>query len=201
MRLVLVSAIRLGVCALIALFVYLLAVGVTVVGAGTRDNGRQADVIVVMGAAQYDGRPSELLETRLAHALSLWKQSSRAPLIAVTGGKQDGDRFTEAEASTQWLIDQGVEANAILLENKGRSTWESLAELIPILRANSIESVLMVTNDWHCARSALTLEEMGFAVSTSGVKGQASLRLWFRETAGVALGRIIGFRSLFNLTG
>jgi uncharacterized SAM-binding protein YcdF (DUF218 family) len=180
---------------------YVVVVGVTVLSAGTRDNGRNADVIVVMGAAQYDGRPSELLESRLAHALNLWR-ADRAPLIAVTGGKQVGDRFTESEASAQWLRDKGVDTDAILEENVGRSTWESMDELAPVLKKNSVKSVVMVTSDWHAARSALTLEEMGFSVATSAIDSpRPSWRRWFRETAGVAVGRVIGFQNLFALTG
>lgn len=192
---------RLLSAACIAGILYVVVVAVTVVSAGTRDHGRVADVIVVMGAAQYDGRPSELLESRLAHALELWRDD-RAPLIAVTGGKQVGDRFTESEASAQWLVDKGVVAGAILQENVGRSTWESMNELAPILKKNSVKSVVVVTSNWHAARSALTLEEMGFSVSTSAINSSSpSVGRWVREVAGVAAGRVIGFRNLYTLTG
>lgn len=202
MRCVLSCMLRLMSAATIAVVLYVCVVGVTVVGAGTIDNGREADAIVVMGAAQYDGRPSELLESRLSHALELFKNKNRAPLIAVTGGKQAGDRFTESEASAQWLIENGVDADVILQEDIGRSTWESLDELMPILNGKSVKNVIMVTSDWHAARSALTLEEMGFSVSTSAAPSNgASLRRWFKESAGVAVGRIIGFRKLFTITG
>jgi uncharacterized SAM-binding protein YcdF (DUF218 family) len=202
MRLVLSCTLRLISAACLAGFLYVVVVGITVVNAGTRDDGRTADVIVVMGAAQYDGRPSELLESRLAHALLLWKDQQRAPLIAVTGGKQEGDRFTESEASAQWLVGKGVDASAILRESIGQSTWQSLNELTPTLKSNSVKNVVMVTSDWHAARSALTLEEMGFSVSTSAAQSNgASLHRWLRETAGVAIGRIIGFQKLFSITG
>jgi uncharacterized SAM-binding protein YcdF (DUF218 family) len=202
MRLVLSCTLRLISAACLAGFLYVVVVGITVVSAGTRDDGRTADAIVVMGAAQYDGRPSELLESRLAHALLLWKDQQRAPLIAVTGGKQEGDRFTESESSAQWLLNRGVGNDAILQEKVGQSTWESLEELAPILKKNSVKKVVMVTSDWHAARSALTLEEMGFSVSTSAIDSPTpSLQRWLRETAGVAVGRIIGFEELFTLTG
>ncbi|CAB4554708.1 MAG: hypothetical protein F2545_02200 [Actinobacteria bacterium] len=202
MRCVLSCTLRLVSAAAIAVVLYVCVVGVTVVGAGTMDNGREADAIVVMGAAQYDGRPSELLESRLSHALELFKNKNRAPLIAVTGGKQAGDRFTESEASAQWLIENGVDADVILQEDIGRSTWESLNELMPILNGKSVKNVIMVTSDWHVARSALTLEELGFSVSSSAIDSRgASVRRWLRETVGVATGRIIGFRNLFSITG
>ena len=202
MRWVLSCAMRIVSATFIAVVLYVLVVGITVVNAGIRDDMGNADVIVVMGAAQYDGRPSKLLESRLAHALSLWKEQRRAPLIAVTGGKQVGDRFTESQVGAQWLIDKGVNPEAILQENIGQSTWESLNELTPTLKSNSVKNVVMVTSDWHAARSALTLEEMGFSVATSAIQSNgAPLRRWFRESAGVAIGRIIGFGELFAITG
>ena len=199
---VLSCTMRIVSAACIGAVIYVSVVGITVVSAGTQDNERKADVIVVMGAAQYDGRPSKLLEARLSHALDLWKNQNRAPLIAVTGGKQEGDRFTESEASAQWLVGKGVDASAILRESIGQSTWQSLNELTPTLKSNSVKNVVMVTSDWHAARSALTLEEMGFSVSTSAAQSNgASLHRWLRETAGVAIGRIIGFQKLFSITG
>ena len=202
MRSVLSCTLRLMSAAVIAVALYVLVVGITVVSAGVQDNGRKADVIVVMGAAQYDGRPSELLESRLAHALSLWKDQQRAPLIAVTGGKQEGDRFTEAEAGAQWLRTRGVEDEFILQEDVGQSTWQSLDELAPTLKKNSVHNVIMVTSDWHAARAALTFEEMGFSVATSAIESKGvSLRRWVREIAGVAVGRVIGFGKLFTITG
>lgn len=184
-----------------ALSLYAAVVAATVWSAGTRDAGRSADVIVVMGAAQYDGRPSPLLEARLRHALSLWRDA-RAPLIAVTGGKQPGDRFTEGGASAAWLVDNGVPADAIVLEETGRSTWESLDALAPILRGRAVTDVVMVTSDWHAARSALTLEDMGFVVSTSGIAGPGgSLQSWVKEVLGVGFGRVAGFDVLYDITG
>ena len=193
---------RLGGALALSALMYVAVVFVTVWSAGTRDDARIGDVIVVMGAAQYDGRPSPLLEARLQHALRLWRDDNRAPLIAVTGGKQEGDRFTESETSKKWLIDEGVPADAILEEEVGQSTWESVDALAPLLRERDLKRVVMVTTDWHAARSALSLEDLGFSVSTSGVSGQKNSQpQWIRETFGVAIGRIIGFERLFNMTG
>lgn len=201
MRTFFASLWRIAWALVLASVLYMVVVCVTVWNAGTRDNGRDGDVIVVMGAAQYDGRPSPLLESRLQRAAELWL-GKRAPLVAVTGGKQDGDRFTEAEASRQWLIDAGVDADAIVSEDVGRSTWESLAALAPTLRARQVSHVVMVTTDWHAARSALSMEDLGFSVTTSGVSGlRNSQPQWIRESFGVAIGRIIGFQRLFDITG
>ena len=101
---------------------------------GANDTGEVADAIVVMGAAQYDGRPSPQLAARLDHALLLFNDG-RAPLIAVTGGKQPGDRFTEAEASRRYLRARGVADSRIVAESQGGSTWESVRNLSPVLRS------------------------------------------------------------------
>jgi len=158
-----------------------------------------------MGAAQYDGVPSEQLASRLDHALALWEQE-RAPLIAVTGGKMEGDRFTEAATSRRYLVDRGVPREAILAEETGRSTWESLSNLAPVLRAEGIESVVVVSNGYHLQRSLLTVRELGFRAVGDGTSrdpiptGEA---LWrsVREGVGISLGRVIGFERLWRLTG
>ena len=77
---------------------------------GRSDYDGPADAIVVMGAAQYDGRPSPQLAARLDHVVELWPQGP-APLVVVTGGKRPGDRFTEAEASAAYLEERGVPAD------------------------------------------------------------------------------------------
>src|SRR6185436_3848629 len=81
---------------------------------GRSDYTGKADAIVVMGAAQYDGRPSPQLAARLDHVAELWPQG-RAPLVVVTGGKRPGDRFTEAQASARYLEERGVPAAAVVL--------------------------------------------------------------------------------------
>lgn len=185
----------------LALYVLFTAVGNIIMGAqSARDD---ADVIVVMGAAQYDGVPSPLLEGRLRATLELW-QEGRAPLIAVTGGKQEGDRFTEAATSRRWLTDRGVPAESILAEESGRSTFGSLELLAPVLRAAGAENIIVVTDGWHLPRSVLSARELGF--QTQGAAVTPGRYAWSgthsaRELVGVAVGRIIGFSRLLDITG
>ncbi|NBU38929.1 MAG: YdcF family protein, partial [Actinobacteria bacterium] len=157
---------------------------------------------VVMGAAQYDGRPSALLQERLERALALWNDG-HARWVAVTGGKKAGDRFTEAGTSAAWLVKRGVPESRILYEETGRSTWESLSNLAPVLRWNGVESALMVTTDWHLARSVHSLRELGFRVEPARAGTRHSLldQRWYRETAGVGIGRVVGFDRLHTVTG
>src|SRR3954447_21414886 len=100
--------------------VYLGITFVQVWASSRRDEARAAEAIVVFGAAQYNGRPSAVLRARLDHAVDLWHKKL-APYVVVTGGKQPGDRFTEATASAQYLQSKGVPDAAILREVSGRN--------------------------------------------------------------------------------
>ncbi len=171
---------------------------------GRSDEARPVDAIVVLGAAQYDGRPSPQLQARLDHALLLWRQGV-APLVVVAGGKQPADRFTEAEASARYLVSGGVPLDSIALENTGRSTRESLLGVREIIRARNLNSLLLVTDPYHAQRAALIAQDIGLRVfvsptRTSAIRGGENLSRHLREGAGVALGQIIGFRSLERLT-
>jgi uncharacterized SAM-binding protein YcdF (DUF218 family) len=169
------------------------------------DAARPADAIVVLGAAQYDGRPSPVLAARLDHALALW-QKGYASRIVVTGGKKPGDRFTEATASADYLIARGVPDTAILREVHGTSTWESLAATARILRNRGFDSVLVVSDPYHSLRARDTARELGLdahssPTRTSPVHGWAEWKRMFREAAGVGLARFIGYRRLLQISG
>jgi len=192
-----------GVCVALVSYVGIAAVSLT--WAGKHEYAKTVDAIVVMGAAQYDGVPSPLLESRLQHALDLWKQK-QAPLIAVTGGKRPGDRFTEGDTSRRWLTDRGVPTAAIIVESVGQSTWESIKNLAPLLNNTEIRSVVVVSSSWHVQRAALSLEDLGFSAHSSAspdgvLSGSSEKSKLIREIAGVSLGRIIGFGTLFDITG
>ena len=192
-----------GVC--IALVSYVGIAAVTLTWAGTHHDTTSVDAIVVMGAAQYDGVPSPLLASRLEHALDLWKQK-QAPVIAVTGGKRAGDRFTEGDTSRRWLTDRGVPVADIIVESGGSSTWESVENLAPLLNNANVRSVVVVSSSWHVQRAELSLVELGFRAHSSAspdgvLSGSSEKSKLIREIAGVSLGRIIGFGTLFDITG
>ena len=172
---------------------------------GRSDEARTVDAIVVLGAAQYDGRPSPQLQARLDQVLRLWPES-HAPMVIVTGGRQPGDRFTEAGSSAIYLIDRGVPPDAIVQEDQGASTYESLEAVATMLDERGLGSVLIVTDPYHALRSRLIAEEVGLEAyvsptTTSVVTGAASVKRHVREAAGVALGRLIGFERLSGRGG
>ena len=124
------------------------------------------DAIVVMGAAQYDGRPSPQLAARLDHVVELWPRGL-APLVVVTGGKRSGDRFTEAEASAAYLEERGVPAESVVLEDQGTNSYESLHAVADLLTARGLDEVLIVTDPYHALRSKLIAEQVGLTAHVS----------------------------------
>ncbi len=147
---------------------------------GRSDQARPVDAIVVMGAAQYDGRPSPQLAARLDHAVDLWRRASPR-FVVVTGGNQPGDRFTEAEASANYLIDRGVPAEAILQETVGHSSYASLDGVADLLQQRGLFRVLLVSDPFHSLRSRLIAQELGLVAyvsptRTSPVRGKAACR-------------------------
>ena len=172
---------------------------------GRSDQARPVDAIVVMGAAQYDGRPSPQLAARLDHAADLWSVGL-ARVVVVTSGNQPGDRFTEAEASANYLVDHGVPADVILQENIGHSSYASLDGVATLLHERGLFRVLLVSDPFHSLRSRLIAQELGLVAyvsptHTSPVRGNAETAKELEEAAGIALGRIIGFKRLLSITG
>lgn len=192
-----------GIALCAVLVVYYLVSLYQVWSVGRADQEQPVDAIVVMGAAQYDGRPSPQLAARLDHVVELWPQGY-APLVVVTGGNIPGDRFTEASASAAYLIERGVPDESIIREDQGSNSFESLESVAAILGDLGLDDVLIVTDPYHALRSRETAEELGLTVrvsstDTSVVRGSDSAGRHLREAAGVAVGRIIGFERLANL--
>ncbi len=166
--------------------------------ASRRDGAHKSQAIVVFGAAQYNGRPSAVLRARLDHAVDLY-QKRVAPVIVVTGGRQPGDKFTEATASADYLHTKGVPDSDILREVSGQSSWQSLAAVAAFLKVRRIHDVVLVSDPFHSLRIGGMAAELGLdaAVSptrTSPIRGLDATEYMGRETVAVAVGRIVGFR-------
>lgn len=189
---------RLAVLLLAALAVYLVVTFVQVWQASNRDEVRDSQAIIVLGAAQYDGRPSPVLANRLDHAAELYA-GGVAPLIVVTGGNQPGDRFTEAAAAARYLEEHGVPGQAIEREVQGTNTWESLAASARFLRADGITRVVLVSDPYHAMRIDGIAHELGLDAVVSPADGGAPIGELLRETAAVAVGRIIGYDRLVRI--
>jgi uncharacterized SAM-binding protein YcdF (DUF218 family) len=128
--------------------------------AGARPVIKKADAIVVLGAAQYNGRPSPVLKARLDHGISLYKQKL-APRMVFTGGVGVGDTLSEGEVSQRYAIKQGVPAEAILVERKGVTSAESVAAAAMLMRANELKTALVVSDAYHMLRVELLARRAG----------------------------------------
>ena len=174
---------------------------------GRSDQATAVDAIVVLGVAQYDGRPSPQLQARLDHALTLLLEGV-SPLVITTGGNQPGDRFTEAETSANYLIKGlGIDYQAveILQENSGSTTRESLIGVRDIMQSRGLHSVLIVTDPYHSLRSRLIAQDLGLVAyvsptRTSPLQGASAVSRHVREALGVAVAHLIGFANLERLT-
>ena len=135
----------------------------------------ESDVILVMGAAQYDGRPREVLQSRLQESLKVYK-AGFAPRIYTVGSGAPGDRTTEAAASRAWLIDNGVKRSNISSIAKGRDTLESTKAYAEAMKKAKLTSVVIVTDPYHCFRSVKMAKDLGLIPSCAPVEtGPASV--------------------------
>lgn len=153
---------RIAILVVILLVVgYPVWIGVQVWSQSHQDELHSADAIVVLGAAQYDGEPSPVFKARLDQAAYLYNEGFSATVI-VTGGKQPGDRFTEAGAGEAYLASQGIPSDDILGEDEGNTTLESLEQVREIAEDNDIESVLVVSDPLHSERLKRISGDLGF---------------------------------------
>src|SRR6516164_803673 len=129
----------------------------------SREEARPAEVILVLGAAEYHGRPSPVLRARLDHALLLYKRGI-APRVMTTGGAGGDPVFTESTVGRSYLISHGVPSEAIIVETEGESTVHSVALAGEILRRMGLGSVVVVSDSYHIYRVKRMLESDGLRV-------------------------------------
>jgi uncharacterized SAM-binding protein YcdF (DUF218 family) len=133
---------------------------------GRREASAPADAIVVLGAAQYAGRPSPVLRARLDHAYDLYKRRM-APTVILTGGQGDGDTISEAEVGVQYLRKRGVPARAMLAETEGRDTEQSIAAVAAMADTANLGSVILVSDPFHMFRLQLLSWRHGLRAACS----------------------------------
>ena len=186
------------------LILALVGIGVLYVGAtfvqvwhaANQDDTSPASAIVVMGAAQWNGRPSPVLQARLDHAAELY-EAGAAPLVVVTGGKQAGDAVTQGQSGYQYLRDLGLPDEAIKVEVDGTNSYEELSASALILRQSEAGfDMTVVTDPYHAQRVEAIADEVGLDAHVSPTDSATTLRGLVRETAAVAAGRIVGYRRL-----
>jgi uncharacterized SAM-binding protein YcdF (DUF218 family) len=155
---------------------------------------RPADVIIVLGAAEYRGKPSPVLKARLDHALWLYYQKM-SPRILTTGGSGGDPVFTEADVSRDYFVRRGIPSEAIIVEDEGATTMQSTATAGEIMRRMGLKSCIVVSDGYHIFRAKKMLEFRGLEVygSPRPTVPQGSWRekgLFLRQAVGYALWRI-----------
>jgi uncharacterized SAM-binding protein YcdF (DUF218 family) len=151
----------------------LLVGGLIVGGTGFRvwqvarvDDRTAADVVIVLGAAQYDGRPSQVLEARLRKARNLYNEGV-AEHIVTTGGRQPGDEYTEADAGVAWLAKEGVPEDAVIGVGEGSDTLGSLRAAAEEISERGWHTAVIVTDPWHSLRARTMAADVGLDAWTS----------------------------------
>ncbi len=176
---------------LLLLGVYLVSLSLRISKESTVDEARNSDLIIVMGAAEYRGRPSPVLRARLDHAVMLWKQH-KAPYILTTGGAGGDPTFTEAEVGRSYLMDRGIPATAILTEKGGSTTMQSITAAAEIMNRLQLTTCILVSDGYHIFRAKRMLQYRGIKVYGSprepGVtKAKRPWLTYFRQAVAFAL--------------
>src|SRR5579862_6977058 len=162
-RVLLRAGVSVAILAAVSACIGLAAVAHEIRRQSTVDEVRPADVIVVLGAAEYRGRPSPILEARLNHALFLYRQGL-APRIMTTGGKGGDPMFTEGEVGRAYLSRHGIPSEAIIVESEGETTVHSTAAAAEIMRRMNMHSCIVVSDGYHIYRVKKMLEFQGMSV-------------------------------------
>jgi len=175
----------------LALFAYLVYVSVRIGNQSTRDEARPADAILVLGAAEYRGRPSPVLKARLDHALSLYRRKM-APSLITTGGAGGDPDYTEGGVGRSYLIEHNVPSEAIVVEPEGETTAHSTAAAGEIMQRMGLKSCILVSDGYHIYRAKKMLEFRGITVygspRQSNPRGDlAEWWLYFRQSVGYLL--------------
>jgi uncharacterized SAM-binding protein YcdF (DUF218 family) len=160
----------------------------------TIEEARPADVIVVLGAAEYRGRPSPVFKARLDHALELYR-SGLAPRVLTSGGAGGDPLFTEGGVGRAYLVGHGVPSEAIIVEPEAESTAQSMAAVAEIMRRMGLGTCILVSDGYHIFRAKQMLATQGFSVYGSprpdpSAEGARQWWLYIRQSVGYLLWRV-----------
>jgi len=144
---------------LLLLALWLCAVAGYIVWIGERDQAAAADVIIVLGAAAYDARPSPVFEERIRHGIDLY-QRGLAPRIIFTGGFGSGARFAESQVAQRYALRREVPAQAILIETRSRTTRQNLQQAAKLMDEHRLRRAIIVSDPLHMARALRLAREM-----------------------------------------
>lgn len=167
---------------------------------GQRDQARRAPVEVVMGAAEFDGSPSDVLRARLDHAILLFNRGLVAKIIT-TGGSETGDIYTEAQVAKTYLIDHGVPSADIISDPVGQDTYQSMVSVATAMHVLSLSGAIFVSDRFHEYRVSQIASQLGIVdysspTTTSPIVGRALIADYAREAAAVLGAKVLGYKLL-----
>jgi uncharacterized SAM-binding protein YcdF (DUF218 family) len=139
---------------------WLAAVAAWIVWVGQRDQAGSADVIIVLGAAAYDARPSPVFQERIRHGLDLYRMG-HAPALLFTGGYGTGARFAESQVARRYALREGIPDSAILIEVTSRTTLQNLLEARALMRERGLQRAIIVSDPLHMARALRLCRQLG----------------------------------------
>jgi len=180
-----------GVAAVVCAAIWLRNTAAAIERQSSLDEAKQADIIIVLGAAEYRGRPSPVFEARLNHALLLYLRKL-APKVLTTGGAGGDPSFTEGDVGREYLSRHGVPSEAILVEPEGESTVHSTAAAAEIMRKNGLSSCIVVSDGYHIFRVKKMLAARGIQVygSPRPTRLPESRWLYIRQAIGYGLWQV-----------
>ncbi len=160
------------------------------------DERRPVDMVVVLGAAQYHGKPSDVLEARLKQALELYREGMTDHIVTV-GGRQTGDKYTEAQAGKKWLVEEGVPADRITDVDVGSDTLGSVRAVAALAGQHGWSSALIVSDPWHSLRARTMANDFGLETWASPTRSgpivqtrEIQFQYIFRETGALLYYRL-----------
>ena len=197
---------RVALAAVLAAAIMAGATALAIWWTARQDARPRSDAIVVLGSAQYNGRPSSIFAARLEHARALYRQGV-APVVVTVGGKKSGDQFTEAEAGRDYLAQEGVPRDHLLAVPQGVDTLESMKDVAAVFRRHGWHSAVLVTDPWHVMRAQRMADDSGIEASSSPTRQGPAVQTRttqfcyiMRETAAYLLYRLTG-RSVAGAPG
>lgn len=175
---------------LLKIFIILLAITLGVFGwlffqiitTGQSDQTEHGDAIVVLGAAEYGGKPSPVFQARLDHAKELYEKGV-APLIITTGGTYPGEKKSEGEVGKKYLEKKAVPASSIIAETESLTTKQNLMRVRDLIKEKNIQRIILVSDPFHMYRAMILAKDLGLTPLASPTRtSPISQNAWLQFT-------------------
>lgn len=160
-----------------------------------KNKPQEPDVLVVLGCKVRGEKPTRMLRRRLDAAYDYMLENTDVMCI-VSGGQGSDEKISEAKAMRDYLVEKGISADRIIMEDKSTSTDENIENSLAILDSLGLErKITIVTDGFHQYRAGLIAKKHGIeqvhAVSVD-TEPRYLFTYWVREWFGIAQFQILG---------